>query len=60
MNTDTYDKATLLSAAIEPNTLDLLTFDTRASYIGACRDSAAEIGELLDQLASSKPATAAA
>jgi hypothetical protein len=68
MNTDNYDKATLktaqlealLSAAIEPDTLNLLTEDTRAAYLGACRDMASEIGELLLKLAPSKPATAAA
>lgn len=68
MNTDTFNKATLktaqlealLSAAIEPDTLDLLTAETRASYLGACRDMATEIGELLAKLAQRKPATAAA
>lgn len=68
MNNDTYDKATLkttqlealLSAAIEPNTLGLLTDDTRAAYVGACRDLASEIGELLGKLAPAKTAPAAA
>jgi hypothetical protein len=61
---DTYNNVTLkttqlealLSAAIEPDTLDLLTADTRAAYLGACRDTATEIGELLGKLAPAKSA----
>lgn len=68
MNNDTYDKAALkttqlealLSAAIEPDALGLLTDGTRSSYMGACRDMASEIRELLGKLAPTNPAPAAA